>query len=178
MSAVIEHILEAVKRQREDETVRNHLDANKVIIEIERVLKQHASALENLAEQLGAKGESVVKKAITEALGIAAGLYDKVRQDKVSRMLRDDYTALSLAAMGYTAMHTFGLAIKEDRIANLALNHLKDVTPLLVELSKVLPLVVAQETKEENDFPVDASAGETAVTNTQHAWDNEVTSRV
>ena len=169
------HILEAVERQREDEDARAHLEANKVIIEIERVLKTHIKALETLNKEYGGGGQSAVKKAVTELLGVAAGLYDKVREHKLSRMLRDNYTALSLASMGYTALHTFGLAVKEPRVADLALKHLKDFTPLLVEISKVLPLVVAIEVAEENDFPVDTAAGTTAQKNTQQAWSTDVT---
>lgn len=167
------HILEAIERQREDEKLREEVEANKLVIQIERILNQHVTALENLAEAYDAQVESVVKKAVTELLGVAAGLYDKVRDHKVSRMLRDDYTALSLAAMGYTAFHTFGLGIKEERIANLALSHLKDLTPLLVELSKVLPVMVAKEGKEEYDFAFDNEVGTLAVSNTQEAWSTE-----
>jgi hypothetical protein len=178
MLAVEEHILEAVERQRGDDALRNNFDANKVVIEIERVLKQHVGALNTLIDEYGGRGQSAVKKAITELLGVAAGLYDKVREQKVSRMLRDDYTALSLAVMSYTAFHTFGLAVKEDRIADLALNHLKDLTPILVEISKVLPMVVAAELAAEYDFPVDGTVGAAAVGNTQTAWTSEATEKV
>lgn len=168
--ALERHILDAVKRQREDEAMRNNLDANRVVIEIERVLKEHAAALENLSDLYNVDGRATLKRAISEVLGVAAGLYDKVRNYKVSRMLRDDYTALSLAAMGYTAMHTFGLTIREDRLAEVGLRHLKDITPLLVELSRVLPLIVSEETVREGDYPMDQEAATRAVENTHSAW--------
>lgn len=168
--ALERHILEAVQRQRDDDAMRNNLDANKIVIEIERVLKEHISALQNMADQHEAEGRGTLKQAVTEVAGMMAGLYDKMRNYKVSRMLRDDYTALSLAAMGYTAFHTFGMTIKEGPIADLSLRHLKDITPLLVELSRVLPLVVAQECLEEGDYPMDHDAGRKAVEHTQQAW--------
>lgn len=170
MLGVERHILEAIERQREDDVLRGHLEANKVVIEIERVLKEHTSALENLAESYDAKDQSTLKKAVTELMGVVAGLYDKTREHKVTRMLRDDYTALSLAAMGYTTYHAFGLAIGEDRIAQLALKHLKDITPILVEISKVIPAVTVQEVAEENSFEVDTSVAQRAVESTQSAW--------
>lgn len=177
MLALERHILEAIERQRTSDDVRNAVEANKLIIEIERTLKQHVSALEGLVAEYGAEGESIVKKTFTELAGIVAGLYDKVREHPVSRMLRDDYTALSLASMGYTSYHTFGLAVQEPRVADLALEHLKDLTPLLIEISKVLPLVVAKEVYEENQnsFPVDGTVGPLATSNTQTAWSREVT---
>ena len=175
MQSVEKHILEAIERQREEENVRNDLETNKLLIEIERTLKGHVQALTTLSKQYDGEGESAFKKAITAAAGVMAGLYDKVRENEVTRMLRDDYTALSLAAMGYTTLHTFGLAIKEQNIADLALSHLKEITPLLVDISKALPVVTAREVAAENDFPVDVSAGQEAVRNTQTAWSADVT---
>ena len=174
--ALERHILEAIERQRTDESLKTEIEANKVVIQIERTLTNHIAALERLVDEYGGEAESIFKKAITEVLGVAAGLYDKMREHPVSRMLRDDYTALSLTAMAYTAYHTFGLAISEPKIADLAGRHLREITPILVEISKVLPHVVAREVAEENDeFPVDATVGAAAERNTQAAWAPEVT---
>lgn len=179
MLAVEQHILDAVEQQRDDDRLRDNVRANKVVIEMERVLKEHVSALKALADQYGVKTQSAAKEAVTKLLGVAAGIYDRVRgKHPLSRDLRDNYTALSLAAMAYTSFHTYGLATGEDRIASLAQRHLKDLTPLLVELSKVLPEVVAEEVGEESEFPVDTSVGPQAVQNTQEAWSREVVERL
>lgn len=170
MIAVDSHILEAIERQRQDERVLEHVDTNRMLIEIERTLRDHVQALEALADTFGAKGESVVKKAVTEALGFVAGLYDKIRDHKLSRMLRDDYTALSLAAMSYTALHSFGLAVREQKIADLALRHLNAYTGILVEISRLLPFVVVEEVAEEVEGTVDTAVGHIAMSNTQRAW--------
>ena len=174
--ALERHILEAIERQRGADVLKTEIEANKIAIQIERTLTTHITVLETLVEEYGGAAESIFKKAITEVLGGLAGLYDLVREHPVSRMLRDDYTALSLTAMAYTAYHTFGLAIGEQKIADIAEKHLREITPILVELSKVLPHVVAREVAAENDeFPVDASVGELAERNTQRAWRPEVT---
>ncbi len=176
MLAVEQHILDAVEHQRSDEKVKRNVKANKVIIEVERVLNEHIDALKHLADQHGAKTQSLAKEAVTKLLGAAAGLYDRVRgKQPLSRDLRDDYTALSLDAMAYTAFHTYGLAVGEDSIATLAKQHLQDITPLLVEISKVLPEVVLKEVQEESDFAVNGSIGPEAVSNTQEAWSKDVT---
>lgn len=177
MLAVEQHILDAIQRQRDDGKMESSAEADDVTAKIERVLTRHVSALEDLAEQYGAEGQSTAKEALTKLLGVAAGLYDKVRGDQpISRDLRDNYTALSLAAMSYTSYHTFGLAVGEEKIATLAQQHLKDLTPLMVEISKVLPEVVVQETSEDSDFAVDTAVGSRAVRNTQAAWSKDVTS--
>lgn len=170
MLAVEEHFLEAVERQRQDERVREHLDANKVLIELERILRAHTETLEEVTQRYGAGGESLVKRAVTEALGFMAGLYDKVRDYPVSRMLRDDYAALSLAAMSYTAMHSFGLAIRENQIADLALKHLEELTPIVIEVSRLLPQLVIAEVGDRLNQQIDAAAVQAAVSNTQRAW--------
>ncbi len=175
-SALERHILEAVKRQRAEDMVRADPDVNTLLIEIERTLESHLDALGKLAESYDAKTESVFKKAFTAAAGVVAGLYDQVRSEEISRDLRDDYTALSLAAMGYTAFTAFGLTIKEPRIADLAERHLKDLTPLLVSISEKLPVYVVKETVKENpEATVDATVGPEAVRRTQSAWAREVT---
>ncbi len=176
MLATEEHILEAVVRQRDDEKVKNNVEVNKHIIEIERVLKEHTAALKSLAKQYNVNAEPIAKEAVTKLLGIAAGLYDKMRgKHPLSRDLRDNYTALSLAAMAYTQLHTYGLAIEEQKIATLAEQHLKDLTPLMVQTSKLLPNVTAHEIAEQSDFPVDTSVGKQATDNTQKAWSKDVT---
>ena len=171
MSALEEHILEAVQRQREDSTVKSNVDANRVVMEIERVLTGHLAALKTLSESYGAEGESLVKKAIAGAAGVVAGLYDKLRESELTRNLRDDYTALSLTAMGYTAMHSFGLGIGETRMADLAGRHLNDLTPVLVDLSKLIPATTITDLANEHpDLGVDTSKISEAVENTQRAW--------
>jgi hypothetical protein len=176
MYAVEQHIRDAVARQRDDERLKNNIEANQVVIEIERVLNDHLEALDDLAESYDAQVQSRAKEALGKALGVAAGLYDRMRgKHPLSRDLRDNYVALSLAAMAATQFHTYGLSIGEDRIADLGSDHLHDLTPLLVEISKVLPDVTAQETAEESDFPADASIAAQATANTQAAWSPSVT---
>ncbi len=176
MQALEKHILEAVERQRGNDTVRSHVEVNKTLIEAERILNEHVDHLERLAKEYGGEGESLFKKAVTTAAGVAAGLYDQVRSDTMTRMLRDDYTAFSLTAMGYTAMHSFALAIKEPKMAEMALAHLKHITPLLVEISKLVPVTTVLETATDHDgLAVDATVSSEAVRNTQQAWEHDVT---
>lgn len=172
--ALQKHILEALSHQRDSTKLKKMPEANELVIKIGRTLERHAQELEEMASTYDAS-QSMLKKLVSQAFGNVAGLYDQVRDQQVSRMLRDNYTALSLASMGYTAYHAFGLAVNEDRIADLSLRHLKDLTPLLVEISKRLPSVVVDETKNDHDFPVDVNAAAQAVDNTQEAWAPSVT---
>ena len=77
--------------------------------------------------------------------------------------------------MAYTSFHAYGLTVGDARIARLAQQHLKDVTPLLIDISEVLPAVVVREVHAESDFLTDETVGAQAVANTQRAWRREVT---
>jgi hypothetical protein len=101
--------------------------------------------------------------------GVAAGLYDKVRHDPVSKMLRDDYTALSLTAISYTMLHTTALALQKQPLADLAQRYLKDITPIIVDISQVIPGVVLKDL-EDNEVMIDRAVGQEAVRKTQQAW--------
>ena len=170
MLAVESHIKEAVERQLEEDEVLKHSEATALLQKISLTVSTHCEKLEAVSEAYGGDLQAQIKQTITELVGAVAGLYNKVRQHELSRMLRDNYTALSLSAMSYTSMHAFGLAIREPQIAALAQQHLHDLTPLMVELSKVLPDVVVLEVAEESDFEVDVTVGQQAVDNTQEAW--------
>ncbi|MFO7663935.1 MAG: hypothetical protein R6X18_15270 [Chloroflexota bacterium] len=169
MLAVEKHIHEAIRRQQDDDSVERFPEAAAVIRRAEATLDNHIAALESHLEDIGGDPASPVKEAVTAALGVAAGLYDKVRPEKVSRMLRDDYTALSLAAISYHMLNNTGLALQSKPTADLALRHLKDWTPIIVEISQAIHPVVVQELRDDDLF-VDTAVTEQSIRETQEAW--------
>jgi ferritin-like metal-binding protein YciE len=174
MLALDHHILEAIDRQLADERLDNYSGARQVVQSIKSTLTSQASGLEQQLKSLGGEASGPVKDAISTVAGVAAGLYDKVRHDPVSKMLRDDYTALSLASISYTMMHTTGLALKHDGVASAGERYLKELAPIVVEISKVIPTIVVQDLAEE-EVSIEAGVGQQAVRNTQKAWDSSNT---
>ncbi len=174
MKAVETHIHEAVARQIDTDETRKYPEAVRVLTALKTTLEAHTASLSayNDSTEGGGFLESA-KEALGSALGVAAGLYDKIRTDTVSRMIRDSYTATSLAAISYHMLYTTALGLKEERLATLALTNLKGLTPILVDLSKVICTVVASELDDE-DKVYTASVGEQAVTDTQTAWSGSV----
>jgi hypothetical protein len=172
MVALDEHIKEALNRQFEDERMEQFPEARQVINSIRGTFDTHIIGLKRQLETLGGEESGPIKEAVSAVAGVAAGLYDKVRHDPVSKMLRDDYTALSLTSIAYTMLHTTALALKRPVVADLALGYLKDVAPFVVELSKVIPPVVVKDLAD-NKVTIDASAGQEAVRRTQEAWSGE-----
>lgn len=175
MAAVERHILEALERQHKDDTFKDFPNALGLVDRLAGVLKTHVEGLEaHLGTLPGGGVAAAVKETVTGVLGGLAGVYDKVRKDKISRALRDDYTALSLAAVSYTMLHSTALGLRQGMIADLALRNLKELTPFLVELSQIVPQVVLKELSFEG-YDIDFSLSPQAVRATQEAWSSENT---
>lgn len=172
MLALERHILDTVKKQADDEDVRRYADALRAINRVRQTLEGHSESLRQHLATLGGQ-QSSIKEAVTSVASAAAALIGMSRSDKVSKMLRDDYTSLSLATMSYTMLHATGLALKHSLTADLALRHLRDLTPVMVELSQVIPGIVVQEFVDQGEA-IDASVAAEAVRNTQEAWNPEV----
>jgi hypothetical protein len=171
MLAVEREAHSAVRRQKHDTNVKQFVEASRVIDRIEDTLDRHIDELQKCLRAMGAD-ESMLKKAVGTALGAVGGIYDKLRSDdRVSRMLRDDYTAMSFASVCYEMLHTTALAAGDSVVADLAIRHLRDYAPLVIEVTDVLPHVLTDELAAEGKIPVDPAAAREAVRNTRAAWE-------
>lgn len=177
MAAVETHIAEAIERQLASDETQRYPSAVATLSTLHTTLRAHVDALEqyNSGTEGGGIAEAV-KEAVTGALGVAAGVYDMLRgTDKVSRMVRDTYTATSLAAVSYHMLYTTALGLKDDRLAGLALANLRGLTPLMVDLSKVVCTVVAAELTAEGKL-IDPTVADEAIAATQEAWSADAVS--
>jgi len=161
-------IKEAVARQIEDDEVANSPEAAAFLRKLLSSTAIRNSALSELSESLGS-GAGVIKETIAAAVGQLAGLYGKVRKHPVSRILRDDYTALALASTAYSMLYTTAVALRHEATAVLAKRHLRQVTPLIMGLSHIIPAVVVAELAA--DFPqVNHESAEDGRIVTAEAW--------
>jgi hypothetical protein len=141
MLALEQHIQKAINGQIEDldedypEVVR-HL--NGVLVQIDG----HIDSLKALAERRVGGGQGladVVKRAGSAVLGAGAAAVDFVRNEKLPKNLRDDYTATSLAAIGYVMLHTTALSLGDREVADLAHLHLRNHARNVMQLHNVIP---------------------------------------
>lgn len=86
-------------------------------------------------------------------------------------MLRDDYSVLSMLAIGYKMLHTAAIAGHKEDFAEMTENYLSTVARLITEISKAVPMVVAREMIDDSGLAVEI--GKKAVKNTQKAWSVE-----
>ncbi len=172
MLAVERHLLPAFENQSKDDRYARYPQARQLVNRIEATVRSHINGLERHLERLGGDAASPVKSALTAALGLAASAIENLRTDPVSKNLRDDYTALGLAAVSYTMLHTTGQALMDQQTADLAANYLKDYTPLIAEIGEVIPEVVVSELRDETEL-LNPEAAVEAVRRTQEAWDGD-----
>lgn len=168
-AAMARHIEGAFDQQRQDNDVKNHAAARELIERMHLILATQRKAMEQHAEQAGGGVGAALKEAVTSVTGALAGLYGKVRKHPLSRILRDNYTALSLACVAYEMLHTTALATGQKALADTALKHLKEIAPLIMAVTKIIPDVVLHELAAD-DPRIDVSVADQAVENTLGAW--------
>jgi ferritin-like metal-binding protein YciE len=127
------------------------------------------TALEQCLEQLGGHEASLVKSTWSSLLGIGAAAIDSVRKTTVSKNLRDDYTALSLATISYTMLYTTTVGVGDTATADLAKRHLADYAQIVMTINQVIPEVVLGELQVDGQN-VQAGAGEMIRQETNDIW--------
>jgi hypothetical protein len=90
-------------------------------------------------------------------LGLGAAAVDLVRKEGLPKNLRDDYTAFSLATIGYVMLYTTGLSLGEREVAELARQHFSDYAEAVTRLHNIVPGAVVRYLKEDG-LPVQENA--------------------
>jgi ferritin-like metal-binding protein YciE len=148
MLALEDHIEKAIRGQLED--LKDYPDVISELRQIHRKVEHHISDLRGLSEGRQAGGvKETVKRAGSAVLGAAAGVIDLVRTEGLPKNLRDDYTALSLASVSYTMLHTTGLSLGDQEVAELARQGFADYAESLTRLQAIIPAAVVAFFKQE-----------------------------
>jgi ferritin-like metal-binding protein YciE len=133
------------------------------------MVKAHRDSLKALQGAVGSTAGNPVKAAGSALLGKAAGVIDLVRTEGISKALRDDYAAFSLAAISYSMLHTTAQGLGNRKVAELAERHLTDYAGAIERINEVMPGVVAREL-EKDDHQVQSGAAEATRTMVRKAW--------
>ena len=168
-AAMAKHLEGAFAQQKDDKDVQDHAAAYQLISRMHSTLAAQRSAMEKYAEEVGSDVGATLKEAVTTVTGALAGLYGKVRKHPLSRILRDNYTAVSLGCISYEMLHTTALGLRQKGLADTALRHLTELTPLIMDVTKIIPEVVLEELAKD-DPSIDLSVAKQALENTLGAW--------
>lgn len=169
MLALEHHIREPIDRQLGDKDAANYTAALQCIASIKSINASHISALETELKRLGGHAGSPIKSAWSSLLGVGAAAVDSVRKTRVSKNLRDDYTALSLAVISYEMLNATALGVGDETLASLAERHLNDFTPIIMQLGRVMPEVVLEELQVDGEI-VDPSAASRSRDVVEKSW--------
>lgn len=167
--ALTKHIEVPIDRQLRNDDAANYAEALAIISDIKGTMAAQRIALEAELERLGGNGASGIKSAWSALLGVGAAAINSVRKTKVSKSLRDDYTALGLASISYTMLHAASLGIGDESVAALAQRHLEAIAPIIIRISKAIPAVVLEELRDDGES-VRVSAADISAKLTHQAW--------
>jgi ferritin-like metal-binding protein YciE len=148
MLSLEEHIEKAVRGQLED--LEDYPEVTRDLKQILRKVEQHISDLKELSDRRNARGPTdAIKRAGSTILGLGAAAIDLVRNEGLPKNLRDDYTAFSLATIGYVMLHTTALALEEREVGQLARQHFADYAQAVTLLHNVIPGAVIRFLRED-----------------------------
>ena len=148
MLSLEEHIEKAVRGQLED--LEDYPDVIRELRQVLRKVEHHISDLKSLSDRRNARGPAdAIKRAGSILLGLGAAAIDLVRNEGLPKNLRDDYTAFSLATIGYVMLYTSALALDDQEVADLARQHFSDYAEAVTLLHNVVPGAVIRFLKEE-----------------------------
>jgi ferritin-like metal-binding protein YciE len=105
-------------------------------------------------KDFGSTAGNPVIKVGSEWLGKAAGLIDKLRNDTISKALRDDYTAYNHLAIAYTMLHTTAMALNDETTMQFAETGLRTYAGLVQDLNHVMPAAVLHDLTTGDHAPV------------------------
>ncbi len=169
MLALERHIRIPFDTQRNDGDFKEFGDAYQLATRISALCDTHIDGLKQTLQDLGGHEASPIKSAVTEIEGAVAGAIDKVRKTKVSKALRDDYTALSLCCVSYSALLSTANAMGNAEVSELAQRFLQDYAQSVMEIGEAMPSVVVQELRAI-DLDVDSATIESSRRQITDAW--------
>src|SRR5829696_6024128 len=143
MVALESHIEEALDRQLKE--TQDDPEAHTAVQGFHDTVKAHRDGLKALQEEVGTTAGNPIIAVGSTLLGKAAGIVDLVRTEGISKSLRDDYAAFSLAAISYSMLHTTALGLGNPQVAELAERHLSDYAGAIERINELMPGVVERE---------------------------------
>jgi ferritin-like metal-binding protein YciE len=160
MVALETHIEEALDRQLKE--TQDDPEAHSAVQGFHDLVKSHRDGMKALQEEVGTTAGNPIIAVGSNLLGKAAGVIDLVRTEGISKSLRDDYAAFSLAAISYSMLHTTATGLGNQKVAKVAEKNLTDYAGAIERINEIMPSVVDRELRKDGHEPV---AGAPAATN-------------
>ena len=160
---------EAITHHSRHANLAAHQALSRFLGELEFSHTSRANALREHAATLAAESALIPSAHRSDQLPFTPSV---TLSTDVEELVTVTYSNLNLLAACYTRLHTLAVAFEHDATALISLNHLKGITPKIMECSQAIPLLTAEIARERfgHIFPGTADA---ALNATQAAWKNE-----
>lgn len=168
LTAVYRHCCEVIERQTTASCVTEDPGIADALRRTHAVLSTHQGALEARLKDL--EGRAALREALTTVTGFLAGLYDKIRSETLSRMLRDNFAALHFMYACQTMMIATAQACGDPLTAQLVSRQQEDLPGLILKMSDLLPVAVVSDLRRNNVSIVNANAATIALESNRKAW--------
>jgi ferritin-like metal-binding protein YciE len=145
MHSLVSHGLQPFEHQLGEAALRDHPEAQQAIEQFHATLQRHEQLLEQRLKALGTSPTTAVQDAAAAVAGVAAGLYNQIRTEAVSKSLRDDYAFLSLCNISWLMLATTARALGDHETEVLAEDGYRDTAHMAKEIDHLMPSIVVQE---------------------------------
>lgn len=169
--AAIKHVLGAVEEHLKIESIDRLPEVQNAFSAVRLTLGLLREELEQYLSSSvpGYRVEGTMKSALSNISGFLTGLYGQLRSETLSRAVRDDLTALNFLCTTYSMLFAAATSFEEGPLALVASRGMHRLTPLIVELSLIIPLVVVHELTGQG-YQVDPIAIEECSIQLNDAW--------
>ena len=168
MKSVVSHVHTAMERQKDE--FKDKPEVSQTIGRIAYGLQRQDESLGRRLEALGGSPTHPVKEVVSDALGVMAGLYNKVRTEGAAKGLRDDHVALNLVYISYTTLHTTAVALGDAETASLAKRAMIECAKFVADVDALVPKTVFSELQDGDFGSLDGSAPEQSRAAYREAW--------
>ena len=168
MKSVVSHVRTAMERQKDE--FKDKPEVSQTMGRIAFGLQRQDESLGKRLEALGGSPTHPVKEVVSDALGLMAGLYNKVRTEGAAKGLRDDHVALNLVYISYTMLHTTAVALSDPETASLAKRSMIECAKFVAEIDGLVPTTVFRELQDGDLGSLDSAAPEQSKAAYHEAW--------
>ena len=168
MKSVLSHVHAAMELQKD--AFGDKPGVAQPIARIAMSLKRQEDAIGVRLDALGGSPTHPVKEIVSDAVGVVAGLYNKVRTEGAAKGLRDDHVALNLLYVSYTTLHTTAVALGDAETAGLAKRFFVECARFVTETDHLVPATVFAELQDDGLGSLDGAAPEQTRSAMREAW--------
>jgi hypothetical protein len=162
-------VSKAIRGQLDDERVNHQGKLVGILGTIVGASESRLERLKKISDEEGGSFGETIKEGVTAATGALAGVYGRLREHPVSRMVRDDIVAQSTASTAYGMLLTLALVAGHAEVAAIAEEGLSATSPAVISLTDVLPDIVVSELAEDEPV-VNTEAAAAALKSIRASW--------